>query len=976
MKENDVQLIHRTLSGDDAAFTTLVEKYRKSVHALAWRKIGDFHFAEEITQDAFLQVYKKLTTLRNPNQFAGWLYVITNRLCNNWHRSRNKTPVTQPLSDTNRSEIDGFSYKCCELERRETEATEHRREIVKTLLQKLPESERTVVTLYYLGEMTAKEIGKFLGVSVNTIKSRLQRARKRLQVHNEELLVRETLGSVQLPANLTENIMRQVADLNPVSPPVGKPFLPWAVIGATTLLVMMLVGISNQYLAQFQQPYSFEAQAEPTVEIIDALITFDIASKPAVRNQAGRASLPNNSTGIGLQVSEIAATSLVEADLPTKFSTSQWIQINGPQGSRAFDIFVTSDGSLYTHSPIGVYKLAADADAWTPVNIDIPLGKFRVPIAEHAGILYIISGDELFTSTDNGETWNVLGTVPEGSISDLIVIDAAEGDNSQAQAAIYLAMWEKGIFRSTDAGKHWTLLNNGLADRKNYKLTAVGNTVFAGTDKGLYRFNSDVWEQLSVDTSRSVLALEVSGDDLYVGTGREVEMSMRFDDSRKGKIFRSSDLGESWTEITPRDEQGRFMALTGINISVVGETILVRGVKLFSSTDGGRIWIDLGHEVNYTALVARNEKTFYKTGIHGMYRTIDGGESWHPFMEGMIGTNILDLVTLNDRLYVHTGKGIAESLDDGESWTTVPIETSEYIASLLAKGLPNGNFYKHSKLVTAGDVLYGIAADDDNLRITHLPANDNMLVPIEGVPAFDAEKLSPAVLREIGEAEGIYAADGSEKEDGLARELRITENDTRAGAFAISGDIFYVEYRRKLFKWKPGTPEWINTGLIDTGKRSDDGSKDGFKLAVSAETIYVGKRDGKLFQSLDGGDSWRDITASLPLHFTQFNEIVFAGSTVYVATDRGVLVSRTGAHWRVLTDRAGDRVVIDKFAADDISVYGVGNTGVYRLEDRGQPEQLSPNVPDKVLSLVVNNNRLYIATKHHGILYIPLKKEG
>ncbi len=976
MKENDVQLIHRTLSGDDAAFTTLVEKYRKSVHALAWRKIGDFHFAEEITQDAFLQVYKKLTTLRNPNQFAGWLYVITNRLCNNWHRSRNKTPVTQPLMDTHRSEIDGFSYKCYDLERRETEATERHREIAKKLLQKLPESERTVVTLYYLGEMTAKEIGKFLGVSVNTIKSRLQRARKRLQVHNEELLVRETLGSVQLPANLTENIMRQVADLKPVSPPVGKPFLPWAVIGATTLLVMMLVGISNQYLAQFQQPYSFEAQAEPTVEIIDALITFDIASKPAVRNQAGRASLPSKSIGIGLQVSEIAATTLVEVDLPTKFSTSQWIQMNGPQGSRAFDIFVTSDGSLYTHSPIGVYKLAADAEAWTPVNIDIPLGKFRVPIAEHAGILYIISGDELFTSTDNGETWDVLGTVPEGSISDLIVIDATEEDNSQARAAIYLAMWEKGIFRSTDAGKHWTLLNNGLTDRKNYKLTAVGNTAFVGTDKGLYRLNSDIWAQLSVDTSRSVLALEVSGDDLYVGTGREVERRMRIDDSRKGKIFRSSDLGESWTEITPRDEHGRFMALTGINISVAGETILVRGLKLFSSTDGGRIWIDLGHEVNYTALVARNEKTFYKTGIYGMHRTIDGGESWHPFMEGMIGTNILDLVTLNDRLYVHTGKGIAESLDDGESWTTVPIETSEYIASLLAKGLPNGNFYRHSKLVPAGDVLYGIAADDDNLRITHLPINDNMLVPVDGVPAFDAEKLSPAVLREIGEAKGIYAPDGSEKEDGLARELRITENDTRAGAFAISGDIFYVEYRRKLFKWKPGTPEWINTGLIDTGKRSDDGSKDGFKLAVSAETVYVGKRDGKLFQSLDGGDSWRDITASLPLHFTQFNEIVFADSTVYVATDRGVLVSRTGAHWRVLTDGAGDRVVIDKFAADDISVYGVGNTGVYRLEDRGQPEQISPNVPDKVLSLVVNNKRLYIATKHHGILYIPLEKEG
>ena len=87
-RENDVQLIRSILSGDDAAFSTLVEKYQKSVHALVWRKIGDFHYAEEITQDTFLQAYKKLATLKNPNQFAGWLYVIANRLCLNWMRKK------------------------------------------------------------------------------------------------------------------------------------------------------------------------------------------------------------------------------------------------------------------------------------------------------------------------------------------------------------------------------------------------------------------------------------------------------------------------------------------------------------------------------------------------------------------------------------------------------------------------------------------------------------------------------------------------------------------------------------------------------------------------------------------------------------------------------------------------------------------------------------------------------------------------
>ena len=55
MKNEDVDLIQRILSGDESAFTTLVEKYRKRIHSLAWREIADFHIAQEITQDTFIQ---------------------------------------------------------------------------------------------------------------------------------------------------------------------------------------------------------------------------------------------------------------------------------------------------------------------------------------------------------------------------------------------------------------------------------------------------------------------------------------------------------------------------------------------------------------------------------------------------------------------------------------------------------------------------------------------------------------------------------------------------------------------------------------------------------------------------------------------------------------------------------------------------------------------------------------------------------
>ena len=216
-KEGDVQLIRKILSGDDAAFGILVEKYQKSIHTLVWRKIGDYHYAEEIMQDVFLKAYKKLPTLKNPNQFAGWLHVMANRLCIDWIRKqtriRKQQPTMQSLGGTRLEEIEESSYTHHMSEQRMTERTEYCRDLVEQLLEKLPENERTVVTLYYLDEMPTKEIGKFLGVPVNTIASRLHRARKRLQT-DPALLDQEFFGHLPLSDNLEENIMNQLEQLH------------------------------------------------------------------------------------------------------------------------------------------------------------------------------------------------------------------------------------------------------------------------------------------------------------------------------------------------------------------------------------------------------------------------------------------------------------------------------------------------------------------------------------------------------------------------------------------------------------------------------------------------------------------------------------------------------------------------------------------------------------------------------------------
>ena len=180
MERDDTQLIHSILSGDEDAFSELVRKYEKSVHAHAWRKIKDYHIAEEITQDAFLQAYKKLASLRNPDQFGGWICVITDRLCTAWLRK--KKLYMQSLESVSNGVLEKTAYASYIAEQHEEEAAERRREIIESLMAMLPANERTAMVLYYLGEMSCEEVGKYLGVSTNTVKSRLSRARNRLKV--------------------------------------------------------------------------------------------------------------------------------------------------------------------------------------------------------------------------------------------------------------------------------------------------------------------------------------------------------------------------------------------------------------------------------------------------------------------------------------------------------------------------------------------------------------------------------------------------------------------------------------------------------------------------------------------------------------------------------------------------------------------------------------------------------------------------
>ena len=1028
MTHTDAELIQRILQGDQDAFSLLVKKYQKGVHTLAWRKIGDFHIAQEITQDAFLTAYQKLRTLKNHNQFAGWLYVIAANLCRDWLK-KNRLPV-ESLDADNTNEVDKVSYSRYVAEKQEVEADETRREVVKELLKKLPESERTVMMLHYLGEMTIKAISEFLGVSQNTVKSRLSRARNRLR--KEEDVIQQNLGSFQLPDNLTENIMQEVSRLAPVPPAVSKPVAPLAVSAASAVLIFLLMGVGTQYLSRFQKPYSFDATLEPTVEIIDAVFVLDSPAKPAVRYQPGSSVTPGKGPGSGQQSDESLFATLPVDNTQVATPKPQWAQTKGPVGGSVQSLFIAANGNLYAGAGTDLYTLTDDGNAWRSITPNIPIqGSWQ--ITEHGDTLYIVSDTEVLASADRGETWNSLGTRPEGQLIDLVITDG-----TQANIIMYLALAD-GVFQSTDAGKSWTSLNDGISDKNIRAITAVENTLFVGTDAGLYRRNPEGWEQLPVGESENIRALENAEHQLYVAVGTEVISqeispiaSMQMKLGTPLSLYRSTDLGDSWqaldfiVETEPSQGDGFGFTISGqvsnsgtkpisdTKIVAAQENLWVlNGVKSYYSNDSGETWVNLGSDISDIGYMSTmniftsdmgyisTTNTLYKSGPFGIYRTTDAGETWHPFNTGLVKTGVMDLVATPNKLYANMGQTLVVSSDRGESWSPVLGDTLNLTAIL---GFNN--------------TLYTRGIKEIPPQLFQLSDEDNRLIPVPGMPILDGKDSNESMSEEMKEdllaavreemERDLLATGQNEDQENIEADKKLSLEDVINfknvdvdrvseaysqvveksivkllggffGSFAVSDTAYYMEFEHKLFRWKPGTTQWFDTGIVNADEfalaldEANDLADFRLKLAVLGKTVYVGKSDGHLFQSFDEGDTWNDVTTSLPFSVTSFNAIAFAGSTVYVATDKGVAFSNDGSSWQATTDTEGVPLVIERFAVDGTTVYGTNQQRVYQLKMNANTwQQVTPEIPILVNSLAVDGNTLYVGTAGRGVLRFTL----
>ncbi|QJR80203.1 sigma-70 family RNA polymerase sigma factor [Alteromonas pelagimontana] len=174
-EKRDEKLIEQALSGNKKAWLALIKRYEKSIYHYGIRMTGNSHDAADLMQDIFISVFRSLGNYRKEGSFKSWLFRVAHYRCIEFYRRKRPEQgmddVPEPVCENNGPEADVLSDRASA-------------SLIRAM-QKLPLTQKAIVELKFFGQFTFDEIAQQLGLSANTVKSRLYSALSKLKLDLE-----------------------------------------------------------------------------------------------------------------------------------------------------------------------------------------------------------------------------------------------------------------------------------------------------------------------------------------------------------------------------------------------------------------------------------------------------------------------------------------------------------------------------------------------------------------------------------------------------------------------------------------------------------------------------------------------------------------------------------------------------------------------------------------------------------------------
>jgi len=206
---SDALLVKASLGGDRDAFGEIVKRYQNLLCSLAYSSVGDFTFSEDVAQEAFVEAWEKLNTLREPEKLKAWLCGILRFKASHFRRKE----ARQPVKDADElDESDGYESKDPRTE--DVVINDEEQVLLWQTMERIPTTYREPMILFYREDCSAKQVADVLDLSEDAVKQRLSRGRKLLQ---EEMMtfVEGALAKSKPGAAFTAVVLAAISSVPP-----------------------------------------------------------------------------------------------------------------------------------------------------------------------------------------------------------------------------------------------------------------------------------------------------------------------------------------------------------------------------------------------------------------------------------------------------------------------------------------------------------------------------------------------------------------------------------------------------------------------------------------------------------------------------------------------------------------------------------------------------------------------------------------
>jgi photosystem II stability/assembly factor-like uncharacterized protein len=619
----------------------------------------------------------------------------------------------------------------------------------------------------------------------------------------------------------------------------------------------------------------------------------------------------------------------------------------------------------------GVWKTSDGGKTWSHMGLEETFTISRILVhPDHPDVVYVASaGHEwteneergLYKTTDGGNTWQkILYRGPESGVNDL-VMDPRDPD------VLYATTWQRtrlkwndprtyedhknnGIWKTTDGGKNWKKLSEGLPPSKYMGRTGID----------IARSNPDVVYAFVDDYEIAYKAGEGELDSY----GRPKE-----DIIKGATLYRSDDAGETWRQVSGlTEETKKYMSgHSGTYGWVFGQVrvdpndedrVYTLGLWINVSTDGGATSEPIRHKIHADqhGMWIDPDNSNYILAAHdgGISVSYDRGKNWRSFIKELPLAQFYN-VTFD----MHDPFRVYGSIQDHHSF---------YTEVDLSEGRDKVQPTEWKYTLGAEGSTHVVDTRDNNTVFASLFYGKLATATVEGYPD-DMEWLLHSTFPDEPEYRGQWVAPtllSSHNQDIVYHGVQYVLKSTDGGGTwkRISPDLTYNDAK------KQGDISYQTISTLDESVFNND-------------LLYAGTDDGRLWRTKNGGETWEDIRKE-PLPVRWVSRVVASRhdfGTVYVTQtgrrddDAAVYVWRSkdfGDTWEDISSNipAGPVNVIREDPSDPDILYLGTDVGVYMSKNKGADWEVLGDLPCTYvhdLAIHPRENMIIVATHGRGM---------